>query len=219
VHASGLFHKEPMSTPSLLTADQIQTLRVEWLDDYIDLRPEWGTPLAASASKGAAALTLSGLASTGTLRSGTRFGLVHNGQAMAYYLTADATITAGAATIAFGPPLIAAVLSNAPVTPEPRYKSLYNKRTGRLFWSDPDLQDLADRVSRLRARFIRSADDPDLMLFRAIRYYGWTAMLSSDEFLLGTDKSVVAAKQAQVAQDHGIIFADQTGPQNVRFVR
>jgi hypothetical protein len=212
------------SVPSLLTDDQIQTLRREWLDDYIDLLPQWGTPVAAVASKGAQTLALTGLASVGTLQSGTRFRLYHNGQAVDYYLTADALITTGAATIVFTPPLVGAVLSNAKVTPEPRRKSLYNKRTGRLFFSDPELQNLADRVQRLRGAFVRGADDPDSATFRSIRYYGWTAMLSSDEYLNavladGANKAAVDAKRAQISQDSAIIFRDQIGPQNVSFVR
>lgn len=207
-----------MSTPNLLTDEQIQILR-RWLDDLIDLMPQWGTPVAASASKGAQALSLTGLAFTGTLRSGTAFGLVHNGQAARYYLTADATIATGAATISFTPPLVGAVLANAKVTPEPRQKSLYNKRTGRQFFSDPELQELAARAMSLRGRFIRSADDPDNALYRAIRYYGWTAMLPSDEYLSGADKALVDKKLALVAQDSAIIFSDQVGPQNVSFTR
>ena len=210
----------------LLTADQIQTLRVEWLDDYIDLRPQWGTPVAAAASKGAQALALSGLASVGTLQSGTRIRLVHNGQSVDYFLTADSAISSGTATIAFAPPLIAGVLSGAKVVPEPRQRSLYNKRTGRLFFSDQDLLELADRAAKLRGRFIRSADDPDGALFRVIRYYGWTSMRSSDEFLnavladgAAAGKNLIDAKGTQLAEDAQIIFYDQTGPQNVRFVR
>jgi len=181
--------------------------------------PQWGTPVAAAAAKGAQALALTGLAATGTLRSGTRFRLVHNGQAADYYLTADAEITSGAAAIAFGPPLVGAVLVGAKVVPEPRRKSLYNKRTGRLFFSDPELQDLAARAMSLRGRFIRSADDPDNAFFRSIRYYGWTAMLSSDEYLIGQDKAALDQKTRLMAQDSSIIFSDQVGPQNVSFVR
>jgi hypothetical protein len=181
--------------------------------------PQWGTPVAAAAAKGAQTLALTGLAATGTLRSGTCFGLIHNGQAARYYLTVDAEITTGAATIDFGPPLVGAVLEGAKVVPEPRQKSLYNKRTGRLFFSDPELQDLAARAMSLRGRFIRSADDPDNALFRAIRYYGWTAMLSSDEYLSGADKTLVDKKLALQVQDAAIIFSDQVGPQNVSFVR
>lgn len=208
-----------MSTSSLLTDEQIQILRREWLDDFIDLMPQWGTPVAAAANKGAQALTLSGLASVGTLRSGTRFRLYHNGQAADYYLTADALIAAGAAAITFGPPLVGAVLVGAKVIPEPRQKSLYNKRTGRLFFSDPELQDLAARAMSLRGRFIRSADDPDNALFRSIRYYGWTAMTSSDEYLSGADKTLMDKKMALQAQDAAIIFSDQVGPTNVSFTR
>lgn len=206
-------------TVALLTDAQIQTLRREWLDDYIDLMPQWGTPVAAAANKGAQALALSGLASVGTLRSGTRFRLYHNGQAADYYLTADASITTGSATIAFGPPLVGAVIEGARVTPEPRQKSLYNKRTGRLFFSDLELQGLAARATSLRGRFIRSADDPENAFFRSIRYYAWTAMLSSDEYLSGADKTLVDKRLTLQAQDYAIVFSDQVGPQNVSFVR
>ena len=213
---------------TLLNADQIQTLRVEWIDDFIDLRPQWGTPISGAASKGDVSLTLTGLASVGTLQAGTRFGMTVNGQAMMYSLTVDALISSGSATIAFTPPLLADVLNGTSVIPEPRQKSLYNKRTGRLYFTDPELQDLAERAMRLRARAIRSADDPDSMFFRAIRYYAWTAMLSSDEWLnailsgtdfTGANTLLAAQKQTVVVQDAAIVFYDQTGPQNVRFVR
>lgn len=214
-------------SPTLLTDAQIQTLRVEWLDDFIDLRAQWGTALAGSGAKGSQSLALSGLASVGTLRAGTQIHISQNGQVNDYYLTTDALITSGAATISFTPPLTGIVVSGTKVIPEPRRRSLYNKRTGRLFFSDPDLQDYADRAMRLRGRLVRSADDPDSMFFRAIRYYAWSAMLSSDEYLNavlandggGSGKILIDAKRALLAEDYGIIFTDQVGPQNVSFVR
>ena len=217
--------------PAILTEEQITALRVEWLDDFIDLRPQWGTPVVASpgAAKGAQELGLSGLAAAGTLRAGTRFQLSHNGQAAYYSLRADAEITSGAASAEIGPPLISAVLAGARVQPEPRLKSLYNKRTGRLFFSDEDLQSLADRVIRLRGVAVNSADDRTSMLFRGVRYYGWTAMLASDEYLTailsnetgttGSSKALLDQKQKTLQTDGVIFLGDEVGAGTVRFVR
>lgn len=205
----------------ILDAEKIRALRVEWLDDFVDLRPEWGQAVAASASAGASSLSLTGAAASGTLRSGTAFELAHNGSLWRYILTADATLSSGAATVAIAPPLAAAIPSATVIRPEPRKKSLYNKRTGRLFFSDEDLEAYAERAMSQKGRAIRSADDPDRALFRAVRFYAWETMLSSDEYLsavLADDERSNAAKileqkKALHAEDESIVFDAEQGPQ------
>lgn len=182
------------------------------------MRPEWGTALAAAASAGAASLSLTGLG-VGTLRAGTTFRLDHNGNIQTYTLIEDAEPTAGAATVQIAPVLVAPVVANTAVVPDARKKSLFNKRTGRLFFTDGDLQDHARRAMSVKGRVIRQADDADLMLFRATRYYAWTGMLSSDEYLAavlmnderGTAAKLIEAKRAVLAEDAAIVFDEETG--------
>ena len=112
----------------ILDAEKIRALRVEWLDDFVDLRPEWGQAVAASASAGASSLSLTGAAASGTLRSGTAFELAHNGSLWRYILTADATLSSGAATVAIAPPLAAAIPSAVDAELEALGMALYGAR-------------------------------------------------------------------------------------------
>lgn len=211
----------------ILDAAKIRALRVEWLDDFVDLRPEWGQAVAAAASAGATSLSLSGLAASGTLRAGTSFELAHNGALTRYALTADAVIATGAATAKIAPALPAAIAAGTAIRPEPRRKSLYNKRTGRLFFSDEELEDYADRAMSMKGRAIRAADDPERALFRAVRFYAFETMLASSEFLsaiLADDERGNAAKvleqmKALHAEDESIVFDAEMGPQTLRLTR
>ncbi len=211
----------------ILDAEKIRALRVEWLDDFVDLRPEWSQAVAASASAGATSLSLSGLASSGTLRAGAAFELAFNGAVTRYVTTADAAISSGAATVKIAPALAAAIGSATPVRPEPRKKSLYNKRTGRLFFSDEDLEAYADRAMSIKGRAIRSSDDPDRALFRAVRFYAWEAMLSADEYLSavladdgrGNAAKILEQKRALHVEDESIVFDAEMGPQTLRLER
>ena len=189
------------------------------MDDFIDLRPEWGTATVSSdASAGALTLAVSGLGS-GTLRSGTTFTLDHNGNFQTYTLLTDTVPSAGAAVLPIAPPLVAPVSAGVAVTPESRKKSLYNKRTGRLFFSDADLQYHAQHAMKVKGRWIRQSENSDVALFRAVRFFGWTAMLSSDEYLAailmnderGTAAKLIDAKKKLLDEDEGIVFAEEAG--------
>jgi len=205
----------------ILKADEIRLLRTEWLDDLVDQRPEWGAnPLAESASLGALTLSLSGLTASATLTAGTAFTLLHNGRSMTYYLSADASVTPdGLTTISFAPALIADVITDTPVKPDERRRSLFNKRVGRQFFSDADLQDYAKRAMTQRGAAIESSDEPKQMWFRAIRYYAWTMMLASDEYQIavlanderGTNAKLLESKRALLLEDADIVFGDRMG--------
>lgn len=168
----------------ILTAADIAELRRDWVVDEIDERPEWGTGgarVSAAASAGASSVSLLGLGS-GTLRRGTPFLIKTGTTEVRYTLTADATITAGAATAYVSPLLEQAVLVNDAVRAEKFYRSVFNRVFRRLLFSNVDLEDFAKRAEEQWGARIHDVGDPRRMLFRAIGYIALSAKLESTDY-------------------------------------
>lgn len=168
----------------ILTAADIAELRRDWVVDEIDARPEWGpgtAKVSAGASAGAAFVALSGLG-TGTLRRGTPFTITTGTTPVRYTVTADATITGGAATVYVSPLLEQAALANDLVRVERYYRSVFNRVFGRLMFSDVDLEDFARRAEEQWGARIHDAGDPRRMRSKAIGLLALTAKLESTEY-------------------------------------
>ena len=180
----------------ILSASDIATLRARYLNDDVQERPEWGaTPVtSASAAIGSATLALSGLG-TGTITRGTSFYVVSGGAVQRLTVAADATITAGAATVSVSPLLAQAVSSGASVTVEPLRRSVFNRVFNRQLFSDVALQDLALDAEKQFGRRIYSADTPTNMRFRAIELLALREML-----LPGSEYQQALAAQDQSQQ-------------------
>jgi hypothetical protein len=169
---------------------------------------------SGGAQAGATSFPVSGLAASGTLKTGTRFDIAHSGNYKEYVLTADAVIASGAATLKPSPALLATVTAGQALIVQPWRKSLYNKRSTKgLFFSDADLQDFARQARSTRGHWITTQRDIRVALFRAIRFYAWSAMLSSDEYLsavlsdnTGAGIKVLEAKRTLLAEDEAIVF-------------
>lgn len=164
--------------PDTLSAADIATLRAHYLNDDVQERPEWGSSpvTSASAAIGASSLALSGLGS-GTLTRGTSFYVASGGAVQRLTVTADAAITAGAATVSISPLLTQAVGSAAPITPEPLRRSVFNRVFNRQLFTDVALQDLAAEAERLYGRKIYASDSPSTMRYRAIELLALREML------------------------------------------
>lgn len=164
--------------PDLLTAADIETLRRVWIQDLVDDHREFGSAvIAESAQAGASSVHLTGLG-TGTLRRGTPFWIYFPGGSQErYHVAAECSITAGSAVVSISPALLSSVSPAFTVKPEPYLKSVFNMRTGRQFFSDPDLQDLALQAVETYGRRIATAADPERARYRAIRKLALEQML------------------------------------------
>jgi hypothetical protein len=159
-----------MTTPTLLTTDQIETIRRKYVGDVWDPHPEWGKPgnahVAATGAVGAASVYVTGLGS-GSVRRGTRLRFA--GRQDQYQAAEATTISSGGvATVSLSPLLNQAVSVNDIVDVEPYGASVFNRRYGRTFVSDIDLLDLAIQAQKEFGRKIATSPNPDETLLRAI---------------------------------------------------
>lgn len=171
--------------PDLLTAVDIDTLRRVWIQDLVDDQCEFGSAFIAEAAQaGAVFVHLTGLG-TGTLRRGTPFWIYFPGGSQErYHVAAECGITAGSAVVSISPALLSSVAQGFTVKPEPYLKSVFNMRTGRPFFSDPDLQDLALQAVETYGRRIATAADPERARYRAIRKLALDQMLGPGSVFL-----------------------------------
>lgn len=212
----------------LLSAAQISTLRSDWIKDEVDTRPEWGSaPTIGSASAGAASATFSNLG-IGTIRKGTEFTITHGNRSQTYHVRADAVIATASAVLSFSPGLAAATSSGTYVYPRDLRRSIYNRKSGQVFFSDEELLRISDIVEQKRGSWIYAQDNPSEARFRCIRIECFRRYLASDEWQkviiageqgTATSDKVVASLQAQLTDDERIVEADERGPRNIRFVR
>ncbi|MCK6684700.1 MAG: hypothetical protein L6R30_20045 [Thermoanaerobaculia bacterium] len=171
--------------PDLLTAVDIDTLRRVWIQDLVDGHREFGSAvIAESAQAGAVSVHLTGLG-TGIIRRGTPFWIYFPGGSQErYHVAAECGITAGSAVVSISPALLSSVAQGFTVKPEPYLKSVFNMRTGRPFFSDPDLQDLALQAVETYGRRIATAADPERARYRAIRKLALDQMLGPGSVFL-----------------------------------
>lgn len=171
--------------PDLLTAADIDTLRRVWIQDLVDDHREFGSAVIAElAQAGAVSVHLTGLG-TGTLRRGTPFWIYFPGGSQErYHVAAECGIASGSAVVSISPALLSGVSPGFTVKPEPYLKSVFNMRTGRPFFSDPDLQDLALQAVETYGRRIATAADPERARYRAIRKLALDQMLGPGSVFL-----------------------------------
>lgn len=168
----------------ILTAADIAELRREWVVDEIDERPEWGSggaKASAGAAIGAASVALTALGA-GTIKRGTPFTLLNGTTENRYTVTADATITATAATVYVSPLLVATVTTNDAARVERYYRSVYNRVFLRLLFSDVEIEDLARRAEERWGARIHDSADPRRMRFKAIAALAIKAKLESTDY-------------------------------------
>ncbi len=166
-----------------LGAADLLTLRTKWIDDYVNDHTEIGRSAvtSATAASGATSLALSGLGS-GTVLKGTVLLLTVGGRMDRYTVSADATITANAATVYVTPALLAGVPSATQVQAERYLQSLFNKATGGQFFSDDEIGELADRAESVYGARIASSLDPVEFLNRAVRLLANEAKIDSSDY-------------------------------------
>lgn len=177
---------------SILTAAQLVTLRKVWLVDFVDLHTEWGAAptVATGAAAGAGSLALTGLG-TGTISAGTSFKLFSSGSWRDYTVAADVAIVATAATVTFRPVLSYAALVGDAIRVRADFRSQYNRESGREYFTDTDLQDIATRAMQWRGKEIQLADDPDETYLKATAILGLRQQLTDPGFrsvLTGAEK-------------------------------
>ena len=214
-----------------LTADQILTLRKSVIGDFIsDRPPEWGSAsvVRVSASVGAATLGLSGLGA-GVIARGTDF--THFGAGIrrdSYSVSDSVTITAGNADVPIRPLLLAPAAAGEVVVPDPIRKSKYNMRAGRLFFSDLDLQDMADQADVRWTRRIAGARDVQEALFWGIELLALERMLTTGSGFVDALLEDDARGNARLHLDnlsvrlkdlHSKLDTDQRGPRFGRLFR
>jgi len=172
---------------ALLSADDILTIRRKFIGDQIDLHPEFGTSPVTSGSKSAGSSTLALTAlGSGVIKKGCVFAVIQTSQRRdRYTVTAEATITANAATVSVSPLLLTDVASGCRVEPEPYYRSAYNLRTRTLFFSDEELQAFCQTAFEKFADLIYTSDTPTDVKYRAVRYLALQELLSpGSKFIL-----------------------------------
>lgn len=168
----------------ILTAADIAELRREWIVDEIDERPEWGSggaKASAGAAIGAATVALTALGA-GTVKRGTPFSLLSGTTENRYTVTADATITATAATVYVSPLIVATVSTNDSARVERYYRSVFNRAFRRLLFSDVEVEDLARRAEERWGERIHEATDVRRMRFKAIAALAIAAKLESTDY-------------------------------------
>lgn len=163
--------------PDLLSASDLLVLRTEWIGDLIDRRVEWGTApkVGASATAGASSLQLAGLGA-GTITRGSTFSVTATGAR--YSVTADQSITAGAATVSISPVLIANLAKDDPLSIEWRRVGAVARVFDRLAFEDVHLQDIALRADQLYGAKIAQARDPLRMRYQAVTLLAFRALLT-----------------------------------------
>ncbi len=175
-----------MSDLTTLTSVQLEALRKEWLVDYVDQHPEWGTSptVQTSAAAGAATLSLTGLG-LGTINVGCGFYHLAGGvQRPRYTVTLSIPIVAGAAVVSISPLLQVAATAGDRVEVEWMLRSVFNKRTRRQFFSDDRLQGFCQRAWDTYGERIASSPDPQRTLYKVIRTFAYDEMLAGgSEFL------------------------------------
>lgn len=169
-----------------LGAADLLTLRTKWIDDYVNDHTEIGRTavVTSPAVSGATSLALGTLGvASGTVYKGTVLLLTVAGRYDRYAVSADATITASAATVYIAPALLSAVPGSTAVQAEPYYQSLFNKaRAGEnnpQFFTDDEIGELADRAESMWGQRIATSRDPQEFLFRGIRLLANQAKMDS----------------------------------------
>ena len=182
-----------------LTADQITTLRYQYLSDVEEKRREWGpnAVVAVAALAGASTLSVSGLIGP-TLRRRTRIVIWSGGTSFTHDLVGpDVAVVAGAATVAISPVLVAAVSLGARIEAMPYLKGPWARYHGTPYFQDDDIQDLALRALTRWGEVISRSNDPDESLFRAVRSLAFERMLGDDDYI-----------QAMAADDRGTSLSE-----------
>jgi hypothetical protein len=213
--------------PDLLTSQQLRTFRRDWIGDLVDDRVEWGaTPaVAVAADAGDASLQLTGLGE-GVVTKGTPFSLVLSDRAFRHFVSSDSSIASGDATITFTPRLSTAVPEGTRVYAEPIRRSIYNKNTdGALFFSDPELQELARRAKERWTAWIAQESNAETALFIAMRVLAYETMLGDSNFRSVVEyenpdaENYFARLREQLGQDAMRVDVREKGAGVIRLVR
>lgn len=208
-----------------LNAVQIRTLRTLWISDEIDLHPEFleGTTVKTTATAGTVSVTLTGLG-TGSIAKGSRLLFEVSNRKDAYSVTGTVSIVTNEATVTLSPALISDIPSGTSVSAVPFYRSVFNRATRRLFFSDEELQSLASLAETKWHSRIATAADFETMLFRAIRLLANEQKLAEgSEYLsclIAEDPNRGAGPgithlQELVKEDRAVLEARTYGPQNI----
>jgi len=216
-----------------LTDEQIRTIRKDWIDDYVDLHPEWGISptVRVSASVGSATLSLTSLG-VGTINRGTPFDHLGAGiRRDTYTVMESVAIAAGNAVVSIQPLLATAATAGETVKPQPIYKSAYNRQNSKgiaLLFSDADIQDMADEADRRWTRNISGANDIERRLLEGIELLaidrklrsgsGFRQALKADD-QRNTFQLEIADLNARAKELHAILDTDQKGPRFGRLFR
>lgn len=222
--------------PDLLSAAQLASFRKTFFPDEVDLHEEWGTAPAASASGsiGASTLAVDGLQSgTGlVLTKGTRFRISSAGLWRTYALVSDVAVSTdtGTATLSFSPVLNVTVADNDRIVPIPELRSDYNRKTGKQYLSDDDVQALATRAVQWKGLEISESDDPAtailqatavLAIKQAIADTGFRSVIYSGDSTNSTTAgdAVMKSMLEQAQRWEGLLSPRQTGAHSLVLFR
>lgn len=154
-----------------LSADQIATLRYQYLSDVKEERREWGPDAVTSAEAvaGAATLGVSGLIGP-SVRRRTRIVIWSGGTSFQHDVVgSDVSVVAGAATLAISPVLTATVAAGSRIEALPYLKGPWARYHGATYFLDEDIQDLALRADSRWGSIISRSADPEELRWLAIQ--------------------------------------------------
>jgi len=189
-----------------LSADQIATLRYQYLSDVKEERREWGPDAvtAAEAVAGAATLGVSGLIGP-SVRRRTRIVIWSGGTSFQHDVVgSDVSVVAGAATLAISPVLTATVAAGSRIEALPYLKGPWARYHGATYFLDEDIQDLALRALSRWGEVISRSADADESLYRAVRALAFERMLGDDDFIqamAGDDRGTSLAEMIRAKRD------------------
>lgn len=169
---------------ALLSAADILTLRRSYLQDLVDDHLEIGASAVTTgtAAAGSYSLALTGLDS-GEIPAGTMVAVQAGGRYDLHEITADATITATAATVYLSPALHVSTPGGTPVSPIAERIGLWAEKRGSRFWSDSQIQSFASQASiDYRWQIARSVQ-PTITLYRGVQLLAFTQLLNSASYL------------------------------------
>lgn len=212
---------------AILSPSQLLTVRREWLSDWLDAHPEWGTsPVAAAASPGAAALVVSGLG-VGEISAGTSFWIARLGARDRYAVTTSVAIVSGGATVSITPLLQSAISAATALDVEKEFKGAWSRVKGVTYFTDVRIQELAQRAMESFGTRIERSEDRQRMLYRAIRLFATEEQLHDDEYARtiladdprGNGKIALDHKREQLQEDRAYLEQQFRGARSVPLVK
>lgn len=190
-----------------LTADQLTTIRNEYLSDVKEDRREWGPSVvvAVEAVPGAVTLAVSGLVGP-LLRRRTKIVIWAGGTSSTHDVLVDVSVVAGAATVAISPVLQLTAAAGSRVEAQPYLKGPWAHYHGQTYFTDDEIQSIAMNALGRWGETIKRSGTPDETLFRAVRTLAFERMLGDDDYIdamAADDRGTALSEKIKAKRDLG----------------